>query len=331
MGREIKQTVKRMVVLLLAVLIGLAAIGAGYGAWSKDLGVQTEVNTGLIGVEFIAYTCSDVPGEPDLGYTKDVADCFCELVDSDNDGDYDLMEITVTDAYPSYQCLYSVTVGNNATVPVYIADTSLMANSDPAALALEGFWLETNMVGTELYPGESTTGSFWLHVTWEAEQSSTYTFTVRIRVQHDEFVPQDLGGTIGFWKNWDSHNTYTAEEIEGWLGLIDAASCWQGPTTIGCMEAVLIAATGGTQEQKFLGHYLATRLDGESGRLTLTAPVVHDVTGLDEDNYLGLADPSEASLSEIFDAIEGKCGESPTEDEFEVMKDICDALNNLEI
>ncbi|RLC91043.1 MAG: hypothetical protein DRI39_10840, partial [Chloroflexi bacterium] len=125
------------------------------------------------------------------------------------------------------------------------------------------------------------------------------------------------------------HHTYTREQIEDWLEQIDADSCWLGPTTVQGMEAVLWDATCDGMEERFLGHYLATSLDAASGRLALTR--THDVTGLDEDNYLGLADPEEATLAEIIDAIEGKCGESPSKDEFEVMKDICDALNNLDI
>ena len=47
-------------------------------------------------------------------------------------------------------------------------------------------------------------------------------------------------------------------------------------------------------------------------------------------NYLGLADPSAATLSEIIAAIESKFGTGATKDELEIMKNICDALNNLE-
>ena len=329
MEAAIRGALYKVVVLTVAVMLCLAGSGVAYGCWHHHLDVGVTCTTGLIGVEFVDYTCSDVPGEPDLGYTKDVGQCVCELRDTDGDGDYDLMEVNVSNSYASYQCLYSVTVGNNATVPVYIADTSLIFSSHPAALTLEGFWLESNMVGTELWPGDTVTGDFWLHVKDGVEQEATYTFRIRIQAVHDEYEPQDLGGTIGFWKNWDRHHTYTREQIEDWLEQIDADSCWLGPTTVCGMKATLRAACGGTSEKKFLGHYLATSLDAASGRLALTR--THDVTGLDEDNYLGLADPEEATLAEIIDAIEGKCGESPSWSEFEVMKDICDALNNLDI
>ncbi|MCP8314106.1 MAG: hypothetical protein H3Z53_07030 [archaeon] len=85
---------------------------------------------------------------------------------------------------------------------------------------------------------------------------------------------------------------------------------------------------GSTMEKKFLAQYLALRLNVESLRIHPTA-YTHDVTALDPSNYLGLADPSSATVSEIIAAIEGKYGTSPTGAQFEIMKNICDALNNL--
>jgi predicted ribosomally synthesized peptide with SipW-like signal peptide len=148
----------------------------------------------------------------------------------------------------------------------------------------------------------------------------------------------DKGGTIGFWKNWDRHNTYTEEKIEGWLQSIDANSTWLGPTTV---EDMVVWLTWGDENpannmtNKFRAQYLATRLNAESGRLHLN--FTHDVTTKDPGNYLNLTNPSSATLSEIVAAIETKFlthqpPEHPlTKDQFEIMKDICDALNKPEI
>ena len=61
----------------------------------------------------------------------------------------------------------------------------------------------------------------------------------------------------------------------------------------------------------------------------------HDITTVEGYGYLGLANPSSATLSEIVEAIEGKhvppATDPPTDKQFEIMKNICDALNNLEI
>lgn len=145
----------------------------------------------------------------------------------------------------------------------------------------------------------------------------------------------DCGGTIGFWKNWDSHNTYTGEKIEGWLGIIDDHSDWLGPTTV---ENMVVWLTWGDENSasnmtnKFLAQYLATRLNMETKPLPRLNPDnEHDITTIKGYEYLGLDNPSSANLSEIVKAIEGMYAEEPTDKQFGVMKNICDALNNLEI
>ena len=136
----------------------------------------------------------------------------------------------------------------------------------------------------------------------------------------------DEGGTIGFWKEWDSHNTYTAEEIEGWLAGL--GSGWFSPATVEDMEDIIDDALGpGSNMQKmFKAQYLATRLDAASGRLNPTT--VHNFSGYDPVNYLGLA--GSGTVPQIIGAIEGKVGPPwPNTNQYETMKDVCDALNNL--
>ena len=127
------------------------------------------------------------------------------------------------------------------------------------------------------------------------------TLTIKSTITTGEW---DSGGTIGFWKNWDKHNTFTEEEIEGWLGSINATSEWLGPTTVEEMGEMLWQNCGPDMKCKFLQQYLATRLNVESALLSPTN--THDVTSMDPTNYLGLADPESAPLSEIIAAIEGK-------------------------
>ena len=144
-------------------------------------------------------------------------------------------------------------------------------------------------------------------------------------------VGERATGTIGFWKNWHRHGTFSESEIETWLAEIDVNSAWLGPATVDDMATHFEAATGGsaTMESRFLAHYLATRLNEQYG--ILGALDRHDISGQDPENYLGLADPLDATLTEIIDAIEANIGTDPLDAEYELMKDISDALNNLEI
>lgn len=150
-------------------------------------------------------------------------------------------------------------------------------------------------------------------------------------------------GTIGFWKNWDSHNTYTKTEIDGWLADIDTTSLWlndadsDGDLDTDDLVTIITAGQGPDHKSKFLAHYIAQRLNLSSGRQN--SAVAHDVASLSSYdpavNYLGLADPHAASAAEIVSHIESKhydiAGFWPADAQYEVMKDICDALNNLAI
>jgi len=136
-------------------------------------------------------------------------------------------------------------------------------------------------------------------------------------------------GTPGFWKSWDSHNTYTQEEIEEWLENIDGDSGWLGGhiEDISDMVAVFDAGEGDgpTMPERFLRHYLATRLNVEAGRLS--PGTFHLFGSYDSGDYLNMG--GQGTLEFIIIAIEGKEGTSPTEAQFEIMKNICDALNNI--
>jgi len=157
----------------------------------------------------------------------------------------------------------------------------------------------------------------------------------------------DTGGTIGFWRNWNKHN-YTQGQIEGWLTSINATSSWlvpdvaapSGTIDVKDMEVVINSASGPDKQKQFLGHYLATRLDVEPTPPRLTLGIVHNITHVPVEKKDGDIQYIDASpyfgydfntLEQIILTIESKYTENPTPDQFEIMKNVCDALNNLEI
>ncbi len=291
----------------------LAVWSAGYGLWCQAPPVEAAVASGYSDAGFVAVFTNDPLGAIDPGYDKDVAQCVAVVLD------YERVSVALDNAYPSYTCTFTATVKNFGTVPLRVGPVQTDA---PPVLTVD----EVNgLTGVVLEPGEQDVEQFSVHVEQQAQQRFIYSFTIR------KPFALFISGTMGFWKNWDRHNTFTEAQIVGWLTQIDASSAWLGPTTVTGMEAVFDAALGkgATPRSRFLAQYLATRLNERAG--ILGAGDKHNVSGLDPGNYLGLGSPKSATTSEIVAAIETKFGTSPTDAQFTVMKDICDALNNLAI
>ena len=296
-----------------ALVVATAGLGLAHGVWAKTLKIEGIATTGYANAEFVDASTNDPPGTMDPGYDKDVASCVPALVSTD------LVQILILNGYPSYACRFTTTIYNGGTLP---ARRDALVLEAPPAITITELNSSAEIV---LEPGEEYTEEFTVHVEQEAAQGATYYFSIR--------KPFRLWveGTIGFWKNWNSHNTFSQDQIEAWLTEIDATSVWLGPTTVDEMESVLSSALGlsATPYDRFLGHYLATRLNERSG--ILDPGDAHDVTGEDPGNYLGLLDPGSATLSEIIAAIESKYGTTPSNSQFIVMKTVCNAVNNLSI
>jgi hypothetical protein len=309
-----RSTSQSVAMFLIALIIGVASLGLADRLWSQTLSIEGTVDTEELNIEFTgAYTNDDI-GSTDPGYDKDVANCVA-LIDESGD----TVSLTITNGYPSYTCQFWVEITNVGlgsllfTTPEIVApDVLTVTEPDPQSCGV-------------LHSSEIEAETFTVHVEQEANQGANYTFTIR------KTFSEPTQATIGFWKSWDSHNTFTQEHIEAWLATIVATSDWLDVTTIDEMQALFAAGEGkgATAEGRFRAHYLAVRLNDRSS--LLCSGEVHDVTQHDTDNYLGLADPENATLEEIITAIESKSTLVPTKQEFNTMKDICDALNNLEI
>jgi hypothetical protein len=312
--RKLRANLSTVMVVMVALSSALVAVG--HTLWRGEAAVAVVVLTGSCNADFIAASTDDPPGTVDPGYSKDVATCVARVLDEST------LEIIIDNAYPSYTCTLTTTIHNAGTVPEDVGPAIIQA---PPELTVTEICGPTEI---ELLPGEDEVERFTIHVEQPMEQNATYTFTIRkpvyCRTDHE------MTGTIGFWKNWDSHNTFTQREIEAWLSEIDGTSEWLGPTSVAGMVAMLEAhgGPGATPESRFLAQYLATRLGERSG--ILSAAGKHDITGVDTANYLGLDDPADATLDEIIEAIESK-SDTPSAGELNVMHDVCDGLNNRQI
>jgi hypothetical protein len=281
------------------------------------LGVVTVSGHGggtvLTDVQFISTSTDDRPGTLDPGYTKNVAVCTSRLVNSAT------VEVKVYNSYPSYTCTFTVTVKNTGKLTLKLNPLTILA---PPVLTLTDL---SNDAGITLGGGAQVTEKFSVHVEQPSKQEWAYTFLIKkpFRLYHK--------GTIGFWRAWNNHNTFTRTQIQTWLTQIDQASKWYGPRTAEGMVSLMNTALGGgaTMKDKFLAHCLATRMNERSG--ILAGADTHNVMGVDPGNFLGLGAPQSATLNQIIAAIENKFGWTLTTARYETMKNVCDRLNNLDI
>ncbi len=323
---------------------------------SNDNGVAEIIDPGDNGLDPSAPQTQETPC---ARYDKNVASSTAVFNVS---SPYNI-SVIVDNAYPGYWPTIFFGVKNMSTYHAVIQTIEIDENAatpdeieDIAELTVTVAGMSEGQI---VDPGEEATGSLQIYVEQMANQNTTYTIRVSVVT-----VPA-LGGTTGFWGAWDKHKTYTEKEINTWLVDIDADSQWlvddmDGKNGINAldmktifnkgnssnkatmkdkdgnnvidvrdMEAIFDNTTGSraTMKDKFLGHYLATRLDVEAGRLH--PDVLHDFSAYDPDDYLGLG--GSGTLTEIIDAIESKYRTQPTNDQYELMKTICDRLNNVEI
>ena len=207
-------------------MILLASLFAAYAMWSDTLRVNSQVGTGELDWEIMNGTVIylDACGlQPGYGYfrgndrnatylpapgavqlDKDVGCTLVELIDSDGDGDYDTMNVTLNNVYPWYYTHIAFKVHNDGTIPLKIwrviidgqefyelneqelqqgVELDLTGDSKPDVLVWWG-----NNFGVQLHPCQSADISFDITVLQDAPQGSTLTFTISFdAVQWNEY------------------------------------------------------------------------------------------------------------------------------------------------
>ncbi len=152
----------------------------------------------------------------------------------------------------------------------------------------------------------------------------------------------ELGGTPGFWSSPGAVKNYDKEDIVSWFKTIVWASDWfEDDLAIGNVDEVYdkmvsildrVGAAGYTgMVNQFRAQYLATRLNTKPDPPRLQLGTVHEIGDiLGAEAYLGGAS---LTLEDIIAAIEGKASGPifevlPERDQMEIMKNVCDKLNN---
>ncbi len=219
-----------MSIALAVAAIMIVSIGLAYSMWSQTLKVNGVANTGEVdfaiqnGSLILLDACGLQPGYgqsggydwnasyyPDPGAEqlsppegKDVGCTNVTLVDTDGDGDYDALNVTLVNAYPWYYTHIAFKVCNDGTIPVKIwrvqvddkyyyelneqelnqgVEVDLNNDTSPDLT----IWWGDNF-GKQLHPGQCADISLDLTVLQPAPQGATLNFLVLLQaVQWNEY------------------------------------------------------------------------------------------------------------------------------------------------
>ena len=216
--------------LVIILVLALGTLGVAYGLWSKVLAANVTVHTGELDWGLVSFTIEDEhqpppvypTSNPDMtcsvgfvlvpGWShgfwnyldKDVAWGEGVLVDTDGDGDNDVLQLTLHNVYPSNCNEVAFYPLNTGTIPLKIQDVTfspgniVLKHNGIVQLDLSGDGQADieirygDSFGTQLDPGDifGPEISFWVHTLQAAPQGQTLTFSIGIKgVQWNEYQP----------------------------------------------------------------------------------------------------------------------------------------------
>jgi len=169
--------------IVVILVIALAAIGVGYGLWSKVLFIGGTVNTGNVNADFDAANTTDPGTTIDPGSDKNVGSCEVTGALTDE------LTVTIVNGYPGYSCDVYFYVTNTGSIPVKVQAYNL--TGVPAELVVTTTGLP---IGTQIEPATQIEGSgealgdLHIRVLQEAEELASYSFSAAITlVQWNEY------------------------------------------------------------------------------------------------------------------------------------------------
>jgi hypothetical protein len=228
-GKRLRKGISGISLLALLVVATLAGVSA---LWYERLSISTTVETGELDWEFrnnTAFTsdpCYDNLGTPvtwpdtnafppDFDPViapegKDVGCTMLGFLDTDLDGDYDFLNITLNNTYPYYATEVDFRVRNIGTIPLIIWRIVVMIDNgttyefteiNPDDVETEGLYLDLNEdgepdvlmlwgdnFGVQLESGDHADISLFIVVLQPAPQGSTLHFAIGLdAVQWNEY------------------------------------------------------------------------------------------------------------------------------------------------
>lgn len=107
---------KKLGLIILVVVIALGAMGAGYALWSQTLTVASNVDVATFDVNF---TSTNILPTPPTNGTVEAS-----IIDTKN------AVLTVTNAYPGYSGVFTLTITNQGSIPVTLALTEGVGDTE---------------------------------------------------------------------------------------------------------------------------------------------------------------------------------------------------------
>ena len=149
---------KKIGILALALIIAVGTLGVGFAHWGGYLYVNGTAETGTFGAEMSLDLVED--SETRDADPQDIGKCSAQLIDLDQDGVMDKVEITVTDAYPCYSCYVEVDIHNTGSIPITHGQWSLIGGN----IGTQFEWVITPLTSLpKLHTGESNWWEFEIH------------------------------------------------------------------------------------------------------------------------------------------------------------------------
>ena len=152
-----RRYIGRIGAICLVLVLCLAVIGVGYGHWTETLNIDGTVETGEVDVEFLNAVADDNEGPLGL---DDVGITTVELSDTDGDGDFNWMAVSLSEGYFCYVGIVSFDVHNNGTVPVKVTVIDI---TEPVGGEVE-VSLSGLAVGDVIDPSQSVACTLTAHI-----------------------------------------------------------------------------------------------------------------------------------------------------------------------